>query len=110
MPSETCAFELLGVPMRFDLSEEELERKFREFQKLTHPDRFASKSEREQKLSASLSAKVNLAYDALRDPVQRSQRILKARFGVDAVGEEPSEQRDGGSHDKQQHLPKTIKK
>ena len=90
-------FDLLGLPMRFDLSEEELENRFRELQKLTHPDRFATKTEHERELSASISARANLAYDALRDPVQRAQRILRAKFDVDAVGEEPSGGGSGGS-------------
>lgn len=81
--------------MVFDLSEEDLENRFRELQKLTHPDRFATKTEYEREISASISARANLAYDALRDPVQRAQQILLAKFGVDAVGEEPSAG-DGG--------------
>jgi molecular chaperone HscB len=51
-----------------------------------HPDFFASAPAAEQAAVAASSTSLNVAYRALRDPVQRAQHLLELQ-GLDAVGE-----------------------
>ena len=52
-------------------------------QKVLHPDKFSTKSEKERLYSADQASAVNEAYGVLRDPLKRAQYILQARgWGV----------------------------
>ena len=51
-----------------------------------HPDRYAAAGETEQRLALQSSARVNEAYQALKDPVARAQYLLSLH-GVDAFDE-----------------------
>jgi molecular chaperone HscB len=51
-----------------------------------HPDRFAGGTDAEKRLALQASARVNEAYRALKNPVQRAQYLLRMH-GIDAVGE-----------------------
>jgi molecular chaperone HscB len=67
-------FAVLGMPERFDLSTEELERRYRELSLKLHPDR-AAKAERGRALGAATA--LNDAYRALRSPVGRAEHLLE---------------------------------
>jgi molecular chaperone HscB len=69
-------FSRLGLPRNYDLKEDDLERQYFGFQRSFHPDRFASKSPREQAISMEYAANINDAYDTLRDPLQRAEYLL----------------------------------
>ena len=64
----------------------QLEAHFRARQKAVHPDYFSSAPAAERAAVAAASASLNVAYRALRDPVQRAQHLLELQ-GLDAVGE-----------------------
>jgi molecular chaperone HscB len=66
----------------FDLDVTDLAARYRELQRHFHPDRFASASEPERRLSLQLTAQVNAAFQTLKDPVARA-RYLLALQGVD---------------------------
>jgi molecular chaperone HscB len=83
--SESSKFAVLGVPERYDLSSEELERRYRELSLKLHPDR-AAKAERARALSAATA--LNDAYRALRSPVARAEHLLELR-GVTIGDNEP---------------------
>jgi molecular chaperone HscB len=70
-------FELFGLPQRFRVDAEALDRAYRALQGEVHPDRFAAASETERRLAAQSSARVNEAYRALKDPVARAQYLLE---------------------------------
>jgi molecular chaperone HscB len=82
-------FELLGVPERFAVDAEALERGYRALQGAIHPDRHAAANDTQQRLALQSSARVNEAYRALRDPVARAQYLLSLH-GVDAMAETDS--------------------
>jgi molecular chaperone HscB len=82
-------FELLGVPERYAMDAEALERGYRALQSEIHPDRYATAGETERRLALQSSARVNEAYRALRDPVGRAQYLLSLH-GIDAFGEADS--------------------
>jgi molecular chaperone HscB len=69
-------FELFGMPVGFLLDSGELAVRYRELQKVVHPDRFAAAGERSQRLSLQGATLVNEAYDTLRDPLKRARYLL----------------------------------
>jgi molecular chaperone HscB len=75
-------FELFGLPPTFDLDVADLAARYRELQRRFHPDRFASATEIERRLSLQMTAQLNAAYQTLRDAVARG-RYLLALQGVD---------------------------
>jgi len=79
-------FELLGLPARYRVDLDALDAAYRKLQTEVHPDRFAGGSDAERRLALQASARVNEAYRALKNPVQRAQYLLSLN-GVDAVGE-----------------------
>ena len=72
-------FELFGMPERFAVDPEALERMYRALQTEVHPDRFATGNDTERRLALQMSARVNEAYRALKDPVDRAQYLLSLR-------------------------------
>jgi molecular chaperone HscB len=79
-------FELFGLAPRFDIDLEALDRAYRALQTEVHPDRFAAASDAERRVALQSSARVNEAYRALRDPVERAIHLLSLR-GIDARDE-----------------------
>jgi molecular chaperone HscB len=79
-------FELFGLPARFDVDGEALDRAYRMLQTEVHPDRFASGTASERRVALQSSAHVNEAYRALKDPVARASHLL-ALHGVIAESE-----------------------
>jgi molecular chaperone HscB len=75
-------FELFGLPVTFDLDIADLTARYRDLQRRFHPDRFASASEPERRLSLQLTAQVNAAFQTLKDPVARARYLLGLQ-GVD---------------------------
>ncbi len=70
-------FEILGVPARYDVSHEELERRYRELSRQVHPDRFAKAAPAERLRVLQASTAVNDAYRVLRSPVGRAEHLLE---------------------------------
>jgi molecular chaperone HscB len=70
-------FAILGVPETYDLSGDELERKFRELSLRLHPDRFVKAPAAERVAALSKSTALNDAYRTLRSPVGRAEHLLE---------------------------------
>jgi len=70
-------FELFGLPARFSLDSEELERAYRDIQAAVHPDWSASGSEAERRVSMQQATQVNEAYQTLRNPIERATYLLR---------------------------------
>jgi len=79
-------FELFGLSVTFDLDVSDLAARYRDLQRRFHPDRFATASEPERRLSLQLTAQINAAFQTLKDPVARARYLLGLQ-GVD-TGEE----------------------
>ncbi len=79
-------FELFGVPARFGIDVDAVERAYRALQAEVHPDRHAAADDADQRLAAQASARVNEAYRALKSPVLRAQQLLLLH-GIDADDE-----------------------
>jgi len=86
LTSSGSYFELFGLQPAFALDVEALERAYREIQSRVHPDRFAHAGDAERRASLQWTTRVNEAYQALKNPVQRASHIL-ALHGVDVAFE-----------------------
>ncbi|XP_037511721.1 co-chaperone protein HscB [Rhipicephalus sanguineus] len=70
-------FEVFDEEAKYDIDASKLQGKFRQLQRLLHPDKFAARSKKEQDLSDNLSALVNQAYQTLSKPDSRAKYLLK---------------------------------
>ena len=75
-------FELFGLEPSYVIDSEQLSSRYRELQRVVHPDRYAGASEQERRLSIQGSTLINEAYSLLRDPVARGRYLLELN-GVD---------------------------
>lgn len=75
-------FELFGLPMAFAVDRAELAERYRELQRAVHPDRFASGTEQEKRLSMQGASRINDAFETLKDPLLRAKYMLGLQ-GVD---------------------------
>lgn len=78
-------FELFGLPLRFAQDDADLARRWKELQAKVHPDRFAAQGAAAQRIAMQWSARVNEAYQRLRDPLRRAGTLCALRgAAVDA--------------------------
>jgi molecular chaperone HscB len=81
-------FSVFGLVPRLDLDLGMLEHQFHKLSRKLHPDRFARASAGEKEWSLADTAFVNDAYRTLRDPIRRTEYLLKLH-GAE-IGEEHS--------------------
>jgi molecular chaperone HscB len=70
-------FTLFQLPQHLKLDVVALEKHFYALSRRLHPDRFASKPASEQEAALSASSRLNDAYRTLKDPILRTQYLLK---------------------------------
>jgi molecular chaperone HscB len=70
-------FQVFGLERKLSLDTTSLEREFHRLSRRLHPDRFARASQQEQQWSLANTALLNDAYRALRDPLQRTEYLLR---------------------------------
>lgn len=75
-------FDLFGLPARFNLDAEQLDRTYRDLQSSVHPDRFVNAPDAERRVSMQQATQVNEAYQTLKNPVRRAAYLL-AQQGID---------------------------
>ena len=69
-------FELFGLPVSYVVDMDRLTTRYRELQRVMHPDRYASASDYERRLSIQGATQVNQAHETLKDPIQRARYML----------------------------------
>src|ERR1700743_2793105 len=69
--------EFLSLPRKLTLNVVALEKQFYTMSRKLHPDRFASKPLAEQEAALAQSSLLNDAYRTLKDPILRTQYLLK---------------------------------
>lgn len=77
-------FELFGLPRRFDLDENQLNRTFLDISRNIHPDRFAAADATLQSFALRASAAVNKAHQVLSNPHHRAEYLLESSGGLSA--------------------------
>src|SRR6201992_2372508 len=70
-------FEFFDLPRRLTLDVVALEKQFYIMSRKLHPDRFASRPLAEQEAALAQSSLLNDAYRTLKDPIARTQYLLK---------------------------------
>ena len=75
-------FDLFGLPVAYVLDTGALSDRYRELQRVVHPDRYASASDQDQRLALQQATLVNEAYQTLRDPLKRALYMLQLQ-GID---------------------------
>jgi molecular chaperone HscB len=70
-------FEFFNLPRKLTLDVVALEKQFYMMSRRLHPDRFASRPVEEQEAALAQSSLLNDAYRTLKDPVLRTQYLLK---------------------------------
>src|ERR1700743_1518933 len=70
-------FEFFELPRKLTLDVVALEKQFYAMSRRLHPDRFAGKPVAEQEAALAQSSLLNDAYRTLKDPILRTQYLLK---------------------------------
>jgi molecular chaperone HscB len=70
-------FELFSLPPKFVLDLTALSAAFHKLQLLTHPDRYASGTDAEKRISLQLTTRVNEAYQRLKLPLSRGAYLCE---------------------------------
>ncbi|XP_016920834.1 iron-sulfur cluster co-chaperone protein HscB [Apis cerana] len=76
-PENLTYFDIIDIPKTYDVNVTEIQKKYKELQKLLHPDKFSNKSEKEKQFSEILSSLVNKAYSTLLHPLKRGLYMLE---------------------------------
>lgn len=99
-------FELFGIPQTYLVDKNALAERYLDLQRLTHPDRYANADDAKRRLAVQSAARVNAAYETLKDPVLRGKYLL-GLMGVtmDAQGEST---RDGAFLMEQMELREAL--
>ena len=70
-------FELFELPVSFEIDLQDLSQRYRELQRVVHPDKFVNASDRERRLSVENAAAINEAYQILKAPQRRARYMLE---------------------------------
>jgi molecular chaperone HscB len=70
-------FEVFDLPAKLGIDTVALEKKFYALSRRLHPDRFAARPAEEQEAALAESSQLNDAYRTLKDPILRTQYLLK---------------------------------
>ncbi len=93
-------FSVFGLQPRLDLDLSALEHEFHRLSRKLHPDRFARAQENEKQWSLADTALLNDAYRTLKDPLHRTEYLLKmhgAEIGEEHSGKDRAKNDNGPS-------------
>ena len=79
MDLQSNDFELFNTPERFGQDESGLASRWKELQRLAHPDRHAGEGGAAQRVAMQWSVRINEAYSRLRDPLKRAAYLCELR-------------------------------
>jgi molecular chaperone HscB len=90
-------FQVFGLDRKFQVDLPALETEFHRLSRKVHPDRFARAGENERQWSLADTALLNDAYRTLKDPLHRTEYLLKlegAEIGEEHAGKDRKGQTD----------------
>jgi molecular chaperone HscB len=76
-PSPVDYFSFFGLPKKLDIDVKALEKDFYLLSRKLHPDVYANSGEKEKHWSEEQSSRLNDAYRTLKDPIKRTEYLLK---------------------------------
>ena len=97
-------FAVFGLEQRLNLDLQALESEFHRLSRKLHPDRFARAGENEKQWSLADTALLNDAYRTLKDPLRRTEYLLKLR-GAQIGDESAAPARRGGADGEERKDP-----
>lgn len=80
-------FALFGIPQSATVDAEKLREQYQKLQAAAHPDRHAAAPEAQKRAAVQMSARINDAYQTLKNPLSRAAYLLSLR-GADAFAED----------------------
>jgi len=85
-PTPVDYFTFFRLPRKLNLDTAALEREFYALSRKLHPDVYADRDSQEQEWSLEQSSRLNDAYRTLKDPIRRTEYLLKLE-GVELEGQ-----------------------
>jgi molecular chaperone HscB len=85
-------FQLFGLPRDFDIDAAQLDSRYRELQRVVHPDRYASAGDQQRRIAMQQATRINEGYQTLKDPLKRGRYLLE--LGGFAFGDQSHTTRD----------------
>ncbi len=70
-------FQLFGLPRSFEIDAAQLDSRYRELQRIVHPDRYVNASDQERRLAMQQATRINEGYQTLKDPLKRGRYLLE---------------------------------
>lgn len=108
-PAPVDYFAFFGLPRKLNVDVAQLEKDFYELSRKLHPDLSARASAKEQEWSLEQSSMLNDAYRTLRDPVKRTQYLLRLEgIELEEQSKSATEQARAAGKTKQQIVPPDL--
>jgi molecular chaperone HscB len=108
-PAPMDYFAFFGLPRKLNIDISELERDFFELSRKLHPDLSARASAQEQEWSLEQSSMLNDAYRMLRDPVKRTEYLLRLEgIELEEQSKSATEQARATGETKKQIVPPDL--
>jgi molecular chaperone HscB len=79
MNLQSSDFELFGLPERFAQDRAAIDARWKDLQREAHPDRFSAQGAAAQRVAMQWSARINEAYQRLKDPLKRAAYVCELR-------------------------------
>jgi molecular chaperone HscB len=70
-------FELFGLPQQFSQDRAALDARWKTLQREAHPDKFSAEGPAAQRVAMQWSARINEAYQRLKDPLKRAAYLCE---------------------------------
>jgi molecular chaperone HscB len=70
-------YQLFGLPRTFAIDAAQLDSRYRELQRIVHPDRYVNASDQERRLAMQQATRINEGYQTLKDPLKRGRYLLE---------------------------------
>ncbi len=102
-------FTFFGLPRKLNLDAAALEKEFYELSRWLHPDLYARSDQQEQEWSLEKSSQLNDAYRTLKDPIKRTEYLLKLEgVQLEEQSKEATEQARATGGPKKQVVPPAL--
>jgi len=100
-------FELFGLAREFEIDADLLVHRYRDLQRVLHPDKYVNASDQERRMAMQQAAHVNAGYQTLKDPLARARYLLSLEDGGEGDPEQATI-RDVGFLEEQMELRETL--
>jgi molecular chaperone HscB len=108
-PAPVDYFSFFGLPQKLDLDVKALEKEFYALSRKLHPDVYARAEEKEQQWSEEQSSRLNDAYRTLKDPIKRTEYLLKLEgVELEEQSKTATEQARATGEQKKQVVPPAL--